>query len=69
MIKRSFQYKGIRFHLNDNERKNEYEGKYILLFFHCGYEKWMSLGTVDTKKEAMSLVKRLAKKNERPFGR
>lgn len=69
MINRSFQYKGIRFHLNDNGRKNEYEGKYILLFFHEGYEKWMSLGTVDTKNEALSRVRELAKRLERPFER
>lgn len=69
MIKRDFQYKGIRFHLNDNERRNEYEGRYNLLFFHCGYEAWLPLYTVDSKKEAIDLVKNLAKTLERPFER
>lgn len=67
MINRSFQYKGIRFYLNDNGRKNEYEGKYILLFFHEGYEAWLPLYSVDSKKEAIDIVKNLAKRLERPF--
>ena len=53
--------------MNDNERKNEYEGKYILLFFHEGYEAWLPLYSVDSKKEAIDIVKNLAKRLERPF--
>ena len=67
MINRSFQYKGIRFHLNDNGRKNEFEGKYILLFFHEGYEAWLPLYSVNSKKEAIDIVKNLAISLERTF--
>ena len=69
MIKRSFQYKGIRFHLNDNMWRNEFEGRYDLLFFHEGYEAWLPLYSVDSKKEAIDIVKNLAKRLERPFER
>lgn len=57
MKNRDFTYKGIDFHLNNNEYHNEFEGKYTLLFFHQGYEKWMRITTCDSKKEAMEYVR------------
>jgi len=63
MKNRDFTYKGIKFHLNDNGLPNsprrEFEGKYQLLFWHKGCERWQQLCTVDTKKEAKELVKTL----------
>ena len=52
-INRDFDYNGTHFHLNDNPWRNEYEGRYTLMYWHGGYERWMSIGTVDTKREAM----------------
>lgn len=61
MKNRDFIYKKTRFHLNDNGSHNsprrEFEGKYQLLFWHDGYERWQQLCTVDTKKEAMEYVR------------
>lgn len=60
MMNRDFTYKGIKFHLNDNigTEVRYWEGKYELLFWHEGYERWMQICTVDTKKEAMEYVKK-----------
>lgn len=59
-MNRDFTYKGIKFHLNDNWNgaNREFEGKYQLLFWHEGYERWQQICTVDTKKEAMEYVRR-----------
>ena len=59
MKNRDFTYKGIKYHLNDNSPRTEYEGKYKLLFWHIGCERWQQLCTVNTKKEAMEIVKRI----------
>ena len=69
MKNREFKYKGITFHLNDNNHDYDkyYEGKYILLFWHIGYEKWMELCTVVTKKEALEHVRYLYKNYYYPF--
>ena len=60
MKNRDFTYKGIKFHLNDNWNgaNREFEGKYKLLFWHEGYERWQQICTVNTKKEAMEYVRR-----------
>lgn len=60
MINRDFTYKGIKFHLNDNigTEVRYWEGKYKLLFWHEGYERWQQICTVNTKKEAMEYVRR-----------
>lgn len=64
-MKRDFVYKGINFHLNDNGFPNsprrEFEGKYKLLFWHNGYERWQSVGNVNTKKEAQERARQLYK--------
>lgn len=59
-MNRDFTYKGIEFHLNDNWNSplSEYEGKYNLLFYHKGYERWQQCTTVDSKKEAMEYAKK-----------
>ena len=58
-MNRDFTYKGITFYLNDNSDSplSEFEGKYKLLFWHKGYERWQQCTTVDSKKEAMEYVK------------
>ena len=56
-MNRDFTYKGIKFHLNDNGNR-EFEGKYKLLFWHEGYERWQQCTTVDSKKEAMEYAKK-----------
>ena len=60
MMNRDFTYKGIKFHLNDNWNgaNREFEGKYNLLFWHEGYERWQQICTVNTKNEAMEYVRR-----------
>lgn len=58
MKNRYFTYKGIQFHLNDNGRHNEFEGKYILLFWNEGRERWQQIINCNTKKEALNYVKR-----------
>lgn len=61
-MNKEFKYKDTLFHLNDNRLPNgktpEYEGKYTLLMWHEGYEKWICKCTVDSKKEAVEYVKR-----------
>lgn len=44
-------------------------GNIFSSFFHEGYEAWLPLYSVDSKKEAIDLVKNLAKTFERPFER
>ena len=60
MMNRDFTHKGIKFHLNDNigTEVRYWEGKYKLLFWHEGYERWQQICTVNTKKEAMEYVKK-----------
>lgn len=62
---RDFEYKGIKFHLNDNggpgSQRREIEGKYLLLFYNESYDRWQSIGAVDSKKEAILTVKELYK--------
>ena len=71
MKNRDFEYKGIKFHLNDNGNRDssrrEFEGKYQLLFWNDHYERWMALGTVKTKKEAQQWVKNLYKHHLYPY--
>lgn len=57
MKHRDFTIKGNDYHLNDNHFRNEYEGKYILLVWNRLREQWQALGTVDSKLEAIRLVK------------
>ena len=57
MKNRDFIYKGVKYHLNDNSRRNEFEGKYILLFWNDSFLRWQRVGTFDTKKEAAAYVK------------
>lgn len=60
-MNRDFTYKGIKFHLNDNGTKgsarSEFEGRYALLMWHEGYEKWIQKCTVDTKQDALRYVR------------
>lgn len=59
-MKREFTYKGYTFHLNTNGTPNsprrEFEGRYILLVWNI--DRWQSLTTVDTKKEAVEFIKK-----------
>lgn len=63
MKNREFKYKGVTFHLNDNSSSplREFEGKYRLLFWHEGYERWMELGCVNSKTEAQEWVRKMHK--------
>ena len=60
MKNRDFTYKGLEFYLNDNSNSplREYEGKYKLLLWHEGYERWQQVCIVNTKKEALEYIKK-----------
>lgn len=60
---RDFTYKGIKFHLNDNWNgaNREYEGKYDVVFWHEGYERWQSLFKTNTKADAEYTVRQFYK--------
>lgn len=66
---RDFAYKGIKFHLNDNWNgaNREFEGKYDVVFYHEGYERWMSLFKADTKAEAEHTVRMFYKEKRHPY--
>ena len=70
-MKREFTYKGIKFHLNTNglpnDPRREIEGRYILLYWNDGYERWQALTTTDTKAEAMEYLKTIYRKHWHPF--
>lgn len=57
-MNRDFTHKGIHFHLNDNYPRTEYEGKYNLMMWHDGYERWQRLINVSTKAEAEEYVRK-----------
>ena len=57
---------GISFHLNDN-RRNEYEGKYKVLYNSRGNDWESALCTVDSKKEAVEEMTRRARAHDFPF--
>lgn len=54
---RDFTYKGIKFHLNDRRYNNEFTPKYLLMYFHEGFGQWREIGHVESKAEAMRVVK------------
>lgn len=55
-MKRDFEYHNIKFHLNDNAIDNDFEGRFVLLFWHEGFERWQRLGTCDDVEEAKGLI-------------
>ena len=61
-MNRSWRYKGLEFHLNDNydihnkPPRAEFEGRYKLMMWDDGYERWKTITTVQTKKEAQQLI-------------
>lgn len=55
-MNRDFEYKNIKFHLNDYAR-NEFESKYELLYFNEFYGKWIGIGYPDTKKQAIEMAR------------
>jgi len=57
MKNRDFTYKGVKYHLNENSRRNEFESKYILLVWNEYRERWQQIATCDSKKEALTYVK------------
>lgn len=57
LLKREFVYKDIKFYLNDNRPRTEFEGKYNLLYWNELREKWMRIMNVSSKKEAIAWVK------------
>lgn len=65
MKNRDFSYKGIKFHLNDNgsswSPRHEYEGKYWLMWWNEAFERWQSLITVNSKREAEFAVREFYK--------
>lgn len=58
---RDFEYKGVKYHLNDNghpkSARREFEGRYILLWWNTAYERWQMICYVNTKKEAQKFVR------------
>lgn len=62
---RDFNYRGIRFHLNDNGTPNnprhEYEGKYWLMWWNEPCSRWQSIITVNNKAEALRAVREFYK--------
>ena len=67
MLKRDFTYHGMSFYLNDAKYHNEFTPKYLLMYFHEGYGNWREICPVDTKKEAMELVRGLYREHLMPF--
>lgn len=57
LVKREFVYKDIKFYLNDNRSRTEFEGRYNLLYWNELREKWMRIMNVDSKKEAIAWVR------------
>lgn len=66
MKNRYFMVGGISFHLNDN-RRNEYEGKYKVLYNPRGNDWESAICTVDSKKEAVEEMTRRARAHDFPF--
>jgi hypothetical protein len=66
MKNRDFIVGGLSFHLNDN-RRNEYEGKYKVLYNPRGNDWESALCTVDSKKEAVEEMTRRALAHDFPF--
>jgi len=58
MKNRDFIYKGVKYHLNDNRPRNEFEGKYNLLFYNDSFDRWQKIINCDSKKEAVAYVKK-----------
>lgn len=49
----NFKIGEIEFSIQLNHHKNEFEGKYEMLFWHNGYERWQNVEhTFSTKREA-----------------
>lgn len=66
MKNRDFTRYGIKFHLNDFKR-NEFDAKYTLLYFHPVYEYWCELCKVDTKKEALEVIAECRQRKAKMF--
>jgi hypothetical protein len=53
---RDFTYRGVKFHLSDNMWKNEFEGKYKVMFYNEAFNRWQHIGTVDSMKAARKVA-------------
>lgn len=57
---REFTIDGVKFHINDNVWRNEFEGRYCLSYYAESYSymtgettgSWRQIATVDTAREA-----------------
>lgn len=57
---REFTIDGVTFHINDNDWRNEFEGRYYLTYYAEDYDymtgeltgSWRQITTVDTAREA-----------------
>lgn len=59
LTNRDFRYNGIKYHVNDNPHRNEFEGKYKLMYWVTYAGRWESMGTFNTVKEAKEYAKKL----------
>ena len=55
---RDFTCDGVQFHLNDNSHRNEFEGRYRLLYYAELANQWRFISTVDSMMEARQDAKR-----------
>lgn len=66
--KRDFEYGGLRFHLNDNSCRMEYEGKYRVLFWNEAYGHWQDAGyTCSSLREAAKFARIYCERRHYPF--
>lgn len=66
MKNRDFTRYGVKFHLNDFKR-NEFDAKYTLLYFHPVWHSWYELCKVDTKKEALAVITECRQRKTKMF--
>lgn len=50
---------GTCFHLNDNHNRNEYEPRFVLMYWNTDRQAWHTLAKVNTKREALEYVRGL----------
>ena len=66
-LNRDFNYKGLKFHLNDAKYHNEFTPQYLLMVWHEGYGYWQEQAHVNSKKEAIQYIKECEKAHCRMF--
>lgn len=67
MKNREIIYKGIKFYLNENSFRNEFESKYKLLYYNEDRGAWIYLFSADTKKEVLERIRESYKMHYHPW--